>query len=126
MSGPITRRDALLRTAALASASLLPAAPAFTAPSLKSLRSADIDKALQAAVSGHEIPGIVAMAANEQSLLYEGAIGSRGAGSDAHMTTDTVFRIASMVKLLTSVAALQLFDRCLLKVDVVSGNIVLM
>src|SRR5262245_384114 len=102
----ITRRDALLRTAALASASLISAAPAFAAPSSKSARGADIDKALQAAVSAHEIPGIVAMAANEQSLLYEGAIGVRGAGSDAHMTTDTVFRIASMVKLLTSVAAM--------------------
>ena len=123
MSGPITRRDALLRTAALASASLLPAAPAFAAPSLKSTRSADIDKALQAAVSGREIPGIVAMAANEQSLLYEGAIGSRGAGSDAHMTTDTVFRIASMVKLLTSVAAMQLVERGRLKLDEPAGNV---
>jgi methyl acetate hydrolase len=123
MSGPITRRDALLQTAALASASLLPAAPALAAPSLKPTRSADIDKALQAAVSGREIPGIVAMAANEQSLLYEGAIGSRGAGSDAQMTIDTVFRIASMVKLLTSVAAMQLVERGRLKLDEPAGNV---
>jgi methyl acetate hydrolase len=119
----ITRRDALLRTAALASASLLPAAPAFAASSQKSTRSADIDKALQAAVSAHEIPGIVAMATNEQSLLYEGAIGSRGAGSDAPMTSDTVFRIASMVKLLTSVAAMQLVERGRLKLDEPAGNV---
>jgi CubicO group peptidase (beta-lactamase class C family) len=123
MSGPITRRDALLRTAVLASASLIPAAPAFAAPSLKLTRGADIDKALQAAVSGHEIPGVVAMAANAQSLLYEGAIGSRGAGSDAPMSTDTVFRIASMVKLLTSVAAMQLVERGRLKLDEPAGNV---
>ena len=39
------------------------------------------------------------------------------------MSTDTVFRIASMVKLLTSVAALQLVERGKLKLDEPAGNI---
>src|SRR5262249_31692686 len=103
MSGPITRRDALLQTAALASGGLVPHAQALAAPSAKAARSADIDKSLQAAVAAHEIPGVVAMAASADTILYEGAIGPRGAGADAQMSTDTVFRIASMVKLLTSV-----------------------
>src|SRR5437773_9487933 len=104
MTGPISRRDALLRTAALASASVLPAlCPAFAAPpSLTRGRGNDLDKSLHAAVSAHEIPGAVAMAANGDSILYEGAIGSRGAGADAHMSPDTIFRLASLVKLLTS------------------------
>ena len=119
----ITRRDALLRTAALASAGLLPAVPAFATPSAKSARRGDVDKALHSAVAAHEIPGIVAVAANAESVLYEGAIGLRGAGGDARMSTDTVFRIASMVKLLTSVAALQLVERGRLKLDEPAGNI---
>src|SRR5205085_12265545 len=84
----ITRRDALLRTAALASASLLPAVPVLAARP----RSVDIGKWLQAAVTAHEIPGVVAMAANGDSILYEGAIGLRGACADAAMSIDTIFR----------------------------------
>jgi len=123
MTGTITRRDALLRTAALASASLVPAVPALAAPSTKPTRSGDIDKSLHAAVAGHEIPGVVAMAADHRSVLYEGAAGLRGVGSDTRMTPDTIFRIASMVKLLTSVAAMQLVERGRLKLDEPAGNI---
>src|SRR4029453_10454714 len=118
MSGVLTRRDALLRSAALASASLIPAVPSFAEK-----RGGSIDKALQSAVTAHEIPGVVAMAANADSILYEGAIGRRGAGVDAHMSPDTIFRIASMVKLLTSVAAMQLVERGRLKLDEPAGNV---
>lgn len=119
----ITRRDALLGTAALASASLLPAVSAPASPSLRSTRGGDIDKSLHAAVAARDIPGVVAMAASADSMLYEGAFGLRGAGADARMSTDTVFRIASMVKLLTSVAAMQLVERGRLKLDEPAGNI---
>jgi len=119
----ITRRDTLLRTVSLASAGLLARIPAVAAPSLKSTRSNDIDKSLQSAVATRAIPGVVAMAADDQSLLYEGAIGLRSAGGDARMTTDTIFRIASMVKLLTSVAAMQLVERGRLKLDEPAGNV---
>ena len=115
----ITRRDALLRTAALASASLIPAAFPLAA---RTVRGGDIDKSLHAAVAAHAIPGVAAMAASADSLLYDGAAGLRGAG-DAQMTTDTVFRIASMVKLLTSVAAMQLVEHGRLKLDEPAGNI---
>jgi CubicO group peptidase (beta-lactamase class C family) len=119
----LTRRAALLQTAALASASLVPAAPTLAAPAAKQSRTSDIDKALHAAVAAHEIPGVVAMAANADTVLYEGALGLRGAGGEARMSTDTVFRIASMVKLLTSVAAMQLVERGRLKLDEPAGNI---
>ena len=73
MTGAITRRDAVLRTAALASASMIPAAPVagIAAPPRQSARSEEIDRALQARVSAREIPGVVAMAANEQSVVYK-------------------------------------------------------
>jgi methyl acetate hydrolase len=125
MTGPITRRDAVLRTAALASASMIAAAPApgIAAPSRMAAGSAEIDRALQAKVGAREIPGVVAMAANEQSVVYEGAFGFRDMATASRMSTDAVFRIASMVKLLTSVAALQLVERGKLKLDEPAGRI---
>jgi CubicO group peptidase (beta-lactamase class C family) len=125
MTGPITRRDALLRTAALASASVIPAAAltSIAAPLNKPAHTDEIDSALQASVSAREIPGVVAMAANQQSVVYEGAFGFRDMAAASRMSTDTVFRIASMVKLLTSVAALQLVERGKLKLDEPAGNI---
>src|SRR6476620_3234940 len=125
MTGPITRRDALLRTAALASAGMIPAAPltAIAAPLNKLAHSDEIDRALQASVSAGEIPGVVAMAANQQSVVYEGAFGFRDMATASRMSTDTVFRIASMVKLLTSVAAMQLVERGKLKLDEPAGRI---
>src|ERR1035438_290412 len=125
MTGPITRRDALLRTAALASASMIPAVPLplAAAPPHKPAHSNEIDRALQARVAAREIPGVVAMAANEQSVVYQGAFGFRDMATASRMSTDTIFRIASMVKLLTSVAALQLVEQGKLKLDEPAGNI---
>jgi CubicO group peptidase (beta-lactamase class C family) len=72
---------------------------------------------LQAKVSAREIPGVVAMAASENSVVYQGAFGPRSMASAVPMSIDTIFRIASMVKLLTSVAALQLVEQGKLKLD---------
>jgi methyl acetate hydrolase len=125
MTGPFTRREALLRTAALASASMIPAValPLAAAPLDKPVHPEEIDRALQARVAAGEIPGVVAMAANEQSVVYQGAFGYRDMATASRMSTDTIFRIASMVKLLTSVAALQLVERGKLKLDEPAGNI---
>jgi methyl acetate hydrolase len=121
----LSRRDALLQTAGLAAASMVPAVPlhGVASPSPKLARLAEIDKALQECVDAREIPGVVAMAANEQSTVYEGAFGARNVADAASMSTNTVFRVASMVKLLTSVAALQLVERGKLKLDEPAGNI---
>jgi methyl acetate hydrolase len=125
MTGRLSRRDVLLRTAGLAAAGMIPFAPlpGFTAPVRKPVQSGEIDAALQAKVAAREIPGIVAMAANDQSLVYERAFGLRNMATTTSMSTDTIFRIASMVKLLTSVAALQLVEQGKLKLDEPAGNI---
>jgi methyl acetate hydrolase len=112
----------LLRTAGLAVAGLVPAV-GFAAPARKPIQSEAIDAALQAKVAAKEIPGVVAMAANETSVVYQGAFGARNIAAATRMSTDTVFRIASMVKLLTSVAALQLVERGKLKLDEPAANI---
>jgi methyl acetate hydrolase len=80
-----------------------------------------VDASLHAAVAAQEVPGVVALAAGENGILYEGVFGSRrlsgGPAKDAAMTRDTVFRIASMVKLITSVAAMRLVEQGKLALD---------
>jgi methyl acetate hydrolase len=72
---------------------------------------ARIDAALRGAVDAGTVPGVVAMAATADGPLYEGAFGVRRLGDSAAMTRDTVFRIASMTKAITSVAAMQLVEQ---------------
>ena len=114
-----SRRDALLRTAAVTAAGLIPGAavPSLAAPPRLQFRNDEIDAALQARVDAAEVPGVVAMAATEHSVIYQGAFGVRSIGARASMSADTVFSIASMTKLLTSVAAMQLVERGKLKLD---------
>src|SRR4051794_9383039 len=124
MTVRFSRRETLLRTAAIAAASVIPGAPfpGIAAPLRALPHSDEIDAILKARVAG-ELPGVVAMAATENSVIYQGAFGVRRLGAAARMSTDTVFRIASMVKLLTSVAAMQLVERGKLKLDEPAGNI---
>src|SRR5438067_2591739 len=78
---------------------------------------AQIDTALRGAVQAGEVPGVVAMAASLDGPIYEGAFGLRALGAGPAMTLDTVFRIASMTKAITSVAAMQLFEQGKLSLD---------
>jgi methyl acetate hydrolase len=76
-----------------------------------------IDDVLRRAVEAGEAPGVVAMAATEKRVLYEGAFGVRSLAGGAAMTADTVFRVASMTKAITSVAAMQLVEQGKLSLD---------
>ena len=115
MTGQFSRRDAL-QTLAAASAGTLAGIAASRAGPVPS-HSRKLDDILKRAVDAREVPGVVAMAATGKSVVYEGAFGPRCAGAPTKMSSDTVFRIASMVKLLTSVAALQLVERGKLTLD---------
>jgi methyl acetate hydrolase len=76
-----------------------------------------IDALLRAAIEAGDLPSVVAMAADESGLIYEGAFGTRRLPDGAPMTRDTVFRVASMIKPITTVAALQLVERGKLSLD---------
>jgi len=78
---------------------------------------AQIDRVLRGAVEAGEVPGVVAMAASDAGPIYEGAFGMRSLGSGPGMTLDTVFRIHSMTKAITCVAALQLVEEGRLSLD---------
>jgi len=79
--------------------------------------SAGIDSVLQAAVDAGDVPCAVAMAADESGPIYEGAAGPRAVGESDPVTPDTIFRIASMTKMVVTVAALQLQERGQLDLD---------
>jgi CubicO group peptidase (beta-lactamase class C family) len=119
MTARFSRRDALLRTAATAAASAMPGVlrSGMAAPFGAAARSGELDAALKKSVEAADIPGVVAMAATAQSVIYQGAFGVRGAGAAAKMSDNTVFRVASMIKLLTSVAAMQLVEAGKLGLD---------
>ena len=75
------------------------------------------DQLLERAVAAGEVPGVVALAADDRGVVYEGAFGRREIGKDPDMTLDTVFWIASMTKAVTSAAAMQLVERGKLELD---------
>ena len=79
--------------------------------------SAGIDSVLQAAVDAGTVPNVVAMAADTSGPIYEGAAGPRAVGATDPVTPDTMFRIASMTKMVATVAALQLQERGQLDFD---------
>ena len=83
-----------------------------------------IDGVLRQAVDSREVPGVVAIAATDKGVLYEGSAGARSfeAGAPA-MSSDTLFRIASMTKAITSVSAMQLVEQGKLKLDEPVPNI---
>jgi methyl acetate hydrolase len=115
-----SRRDVLKGLAAVAAATSVGRAHAQTGAAQPRAR---IDATLQKAVDVREVPGVVAMAATDKGLLYEGAFGVRALDQSPAMTLDSVFRIASMTKAITSVAAMQLVEQGKLKLEEPVPNI---
>jgi methyl acetate hydrolase len=70
-----------------------------------------IDAVLQEAVHSGAVPNIVAVAAGDEDVIYEGAAGPRAVGGHEPVGADSIFRIASMTKMVCTVAALQQRDR---------------
>src|SRR4051794_18718149 len=76
-----------------------------------------VDRVLGSAIDRGDVPGVVAMAAARDEVVYQGAFGRRALADEAAMTTDTVFWIASMTKAITSTAAMQLVEQGKLALD---------
>ena len=63
---------------------------------------ADIDKGI--------VPGAVALIARRGKIAYETALGYRDREAGTAMEVDTIFRVASMTKPLTSLSAMMLAE----------------
>ncbi|KAH6646068.1 beta-lactamase/transpeptidase-like protein [Truncatella angustata] len=78
------------------------------------------DNLLSAAVADHVIPGAAMVARNKSGTLkFNKSFGlqSSGTNSDIPYSASTVLEMASMTKLITSIAALQLIERGLVGLD---------
>jgi len=88
---------------------------------------AQIDQLLRQKCDAKEIPGVVAMAADGNEVIYQGAFGKRDLSKDEAkdnaMTTDSVFWIASMTKAITTAAGMQLVEQGKLSLDDPIGKI---
>jgi CubicO group peptidase (beta-lactamase class C family) len=69
-----------------------------------------VDAVLHKAVDSGAVPHVVAVAADRDGVSYEGAAGPRAVGSGEPVGADSMFRIASMTKMVCTVAALQQRD----------------
>ncbi len=76
-----------------------------------------IDQELRQRADTGDIPGVVAMAATGDKVIYQGAFGKRDLSKDQPMTADSVFWIASMTKAVTTAAAMQLVEQGKLSLD---------
>ena len=92
---PHSRRDVLKGAVAIAAAASVGTTRARRATAQGSAK-AQIEGVLRQAVDAKEVPGVVAMAATDKGVLYEGSFGLRALDGTAAMTPDTVFRVASM------------------------------
>ena len=82
-----------------------------------------LDALLGRAVADHAIPGVVAVIADRNGLLYEQAFGVRDTATGAPMVLDTIFRIASMTKLVTALSVLQQVERGVVALDTPVGDV---
>jgi methyl acetate hydrolase len=84
---------------------------------------AQIDQILRQKSDAKEIPGVVAMAATGNEVIYQGAFGKRDLSKDDAMTADSVFWIASMTKAITTAAGMQLVEQGKLSLDEPIGKL---
>ncbi len=87
----------------------LAAQPAIDKPAL--------DSYLAAQVGPPRIPGMVAMVVDAKQTLYLNAFGKQDVAGNVTMRPDTIFRLASMTKPVTSAAIMMLVDDGKLGVD---------
>src|SRR5688572_9851502 len=95
----------MLHLAILAMAALAPCA-SYAQHRLSN--GAEIDAYLAEAVRTTTIPGVVGLVVDADRVLYTGAFGRQDVGGDIPMAEDTIFRIASMTKPVTSTAVMML------------------
>jgi CubicO group peptidase (beta-lactamase class C family) len=88
----------------------------------RSTPSTSLDEKLSAAVARGDVPGLVVVAATRDRILYQGVFGKADVGHERPMTVDALFRIASMTKAVTSVAAMQLYEQGRFALDDPAGK----
>ncbi|MHC4566139.1 MAG: serine hydrolase domain-containing protein [Planctomycetota bacterium] len=107
----------LLVLALSASAALSQGLPRTTprAAGLSEDRLAEITALMREHVEQRKLAGAVAVVARRGRIAYMQSVGKQDIGANIDMSTETIFRIASMTKPITSVAVLMLYDDGLIR-----------
>jgi CubicO group peptidase (beta-lactamase class C family) len=116
-----------MRTATLALTVLLGATLAAQAPApltFDASRAPVIDRALQRYVDADKVAGIVALVMQDGKVVYEKAFGWADKEAGRRMQTDTIFRIASQTKAVTSTAVMQLIEEGSLALSTRAGTLI--
>jgi len=94
-------------------------APVFTADEVAfdKSRLAAIDTRMEEFVAGHQISGAVTTVATKSRTVHLSAVGKADIASGRGMTTDSIFRIASMTKPITATGLMILHDEGKLLID---------
>ena len=91
-------------------------------PTLDAGAAAAMARMFQAAVDKGEIPGVVAAVTNKDRIVYLEAFGKQDVAKAIPMSRDTLFRIASMTKPVTSVGIMMLYEQGKLRLDDPAAN----
>jgi methyl acetate hydrolase len=70
-----------------------------------------IDQKLREAVERKDVPGVVALVTDRKGVTYQGVFGVADVATGRALAQDSLFRIASMTKPVTSVALMQLVEQ---------------
>jgi CubicO group peptidase (beta-lactamase class C family) len=81
-----------------------------------------LDRELNAIIERKDVPGLVVIAADRKGIVYQGAFGLAEVASGRAMSVDSIFRIASMTKAVTSVALMQLVEEGRVSLDDPAAN----
>ena len=103
-------------------ASVVVAALAGSVSAQNSPGSAALDASLRGAIERKDVPGVVALITDRQRVLYQSAFGVADVATGRPLTTDALFRIASMTKPITSLALMQLVEQGRLGLDDPAGK----
>ncbi len=91
-------------------AAMVIAARADDRPLLGSASASALTKQLQNSVDRGDVPGVVALVVNQDQVLFLGAVGKQDVARNIAMSPDSMFRIASMTKPVTTVAIMMLVE----------------
>jgi CubicO group peptidase (beta-lactamase class C family) len=84
---------------------------AATSGTASAAPAASLDDTLRRSMESGGIPGVVVFAADRNGVLLHGAFGTADIATNRPISEDAMFRIASMTKPVTSLAAMQLIEQ---------------
>ncbi|SVA64573.1 uncharacterized protein METZ01_LOCUS117427, partial [marine metagenome] len=74
-------------------------------------RLSRIDSAVEESIKNHEIPGAVGLVIHDGDVVYHKSFGFSDVDSQKPMRPDSIFRIASMTKAITTVGVMILYEK---------------